>query len=421
MRKLLVAAVALLLAGCGDENAPTGGDAHEAVKLDSFCSVPGLKPALRETVLVVDRNAVKPAKPETFKTENAGLFAAVIGLADAERAISSGAMAPREHLTIAVADPKTGGLNPIFSGCLPGMSKQEVADAATKGGDGALAVYFGSDTASKLREASKTFLTKAVLMTVQISPAERGGGDGFETSSLARTFKAIGAGDAAAGKVRRLVVYSDPSSALAAVPEEYEAARKLGFELAESSHAALGMSEAYIIPAGKTIGETGRGFLDAWLLANGADLRFVGAFTPSSFSKPPVQLVAYTGELPLTRDVMSPMEMRLAAAADGSLVDSWISYTASKGIRRTPLSGQFACTADGCELRGDPDGTLGQRWRTKPGTQPQLLVDGPFGGMRLISGTDNGKTMKGRIYDPIILVGQAGGTGDIRFVAKRAN
>jgi len=112
------------------------------------------------------------------------------------------------------------------------------------------------------------------------------------------------------------------------------------------------------------------------------------------------------------------MELRLPTAADGSLVGAWISYTGSKGQRRTPIAGQFACASDGCELRGDPEGTLGQRWRTEPGMQPQPLVDGPFGGMRLISGKDDGQTLKGRIYDPIIYVGE---TGDISFTAKRSN
>jgi hypothetical protein len=420
MHKLLIVTAVALLAACGDDGSTTGGaPSRDAVKLDAFCTMPGLKPALRETVLVIDRNSVKPSKPENFKTENADLFAAVIGLADAERAVGSGAMTPREHLTIAVANAQNGGLNPIFSGCLPAMSKEELADRRSKGEDGMADAYFGSDMASKLEEARSNFMTKAVLMVAQV--AGDGAvkvGDNFNSSGFARTFKIIGPGADAADRIRRLIVFADPGGAFATVPDDYAQARKAGFEQAQTSQTNLGMSELYLVPSGRTIGDAHRAFLDAWFLSSGADLRHVGAFTPDSLAKAPVRIAHYTGQLPLSPEVMSPMELRLPAAADGSLVSAWISYTGSKGIRRTPIAGQFACSSDGCELIGDPEGSLGQRWRTEPGMQPQPLVDGPFGGMRLISGKDDGQTLKARIYDPIIYVGD---TGDISFTAKRSN
>jgi hypothetical protein len=420
MRKLLMVAAVAFLGSCGDNptiDKTVGGG--EEVKLDSFCMMPGLKPALRETVLVIDQNSVKPSKPETFKNENAELFAAVVGLADATRALDSGAMAPRELLTIAVANAQTGGLKPIFSGCLPAMSKEELAERKAKGEDGAIDSYFASDMGSKLEEARGAFLTKAVLMVAQVAGESAGkGGDSFNDSSFARTFKVIGPGAGSADHIRRLIVFANPGAALSTVPEDYVAARKAGFDQAQIAQTNLGMSELYLMPAGATLSNSHQAFLDAWFLSSGADLRHVGAFTPDSLAKPPVRINGYTGQLPLSPEVMSPMELRLAAAADGSLVGAWISYTGSKGIRRTPISGQFACASDGCELRGDPEGTLGQRWRTEPGMQPQPLVDGPFGGMRLITGKDDGQTLKGRIFDPIIYVGD---NGDITFTAKRSN
>jgi hypothetical protein len=419
MRRFLIAAVAVLLSGCGGSTPSAVGSSNEAVKLDAFCTMPGLKPALRDTVLVIDQNAVKPSKPETFKTENPDLFAAVIGLVDADRAVGSGAMAPREHLTIAVSNPQNGGLSQIFSGCIPAMSKEELADRASKGSDGAFDAYFGSDMASKLKAARSDFMTKAVLMVAQVTGGAAGkGADSFNSSNFARTFKNIGSGTLEADRVRRLIVYADPVPALSSVPDDYASARKAGFEQGQAAQANLGMAELYLLPAGRSVGDVQRAFLDAWFLSSGADLRQVGAFSPDAFAKPPARIMRYTGELPLSPEVKSPMELRLPAAADGTLVGAWITYTGSKGIRRTPISGQFACASDGCELRGDPDGTLGQRWRTEPGAQPQPLVDGPFGGMRLISGVDDGQTLKARIYDPIIYVGDK---GDINFTAKRSN
>jgi hypothetical protein len=256
-------------------------------------------------------------------------------------------------------------------------------------------------------------------MVAQVTGGAAGkGADSFNSSNFARTFKNIGSGTLEADRVRRLIVYADPVPALSSVPDDYASARKAGFEQGQAAQANLGMAELYLLPAGRSVGDVQRAFLDAWFLSSGADLRQVGAFSPDAFAKPPARIMRYTGELPLSPEVKSPMELRLPAAADGTLVGAWITYTGSKGIRRTPISGQFACASDGCELRGDPDGTLGQRWRTEPGAQPQPLVDGPFGGMRLISGVDDGQTLKARIYDPIIYVGDK---GDINFTAKRSN
>lgn len=420
MRKLLIIAAFAMLGGCDDGMDKVGTTGQgEAVKLDAFCTMPGLKSALRETVLVIDENSVKPSKPETFKTDNGELFAVVVGLADATRALDTGAMAPREHLTIALANAQTGGLSPIFSGCLPAMSKEELAERRTKGEDGAMDSYFGSDMGSKLEEARSSFLTKAALMVAQVAGTGGGrGGDSFNDSSFARTIKVIGPGAGTAGQIRRLIVFANPGGALSSVPEDFVQARQAGFDQAQTAQTNLGMSELYLVLGGGTIGNTQRAFLDAWFLSSGADLRHVGAFTPDSLAKAPMRINSYTGQLPLSPEVMSPMELRLPTAADGSLVGAWISYTGSKGQRRTPIAGQFACASDGCELRGDPEGTLGQRWRTEPGMQPQPLVNGPFGGMRLITGKDDGQTLKGRIYDPIIYVGE---TGDISFTAKRSN
>jgi hypothetical protein len=418
-RLLLVAAIAMLggCADCKDKDSITGSG--EAVKLDEFCSMQGLKSALRETVLVIDENSVKASKPETFKTDNAELFAVVVGLANATRALDTGAMAPREHLTIAVANAQTGGLSRIFSGCLPAMSKEELAERKSKGEDGAMDIYFGSDIASKIEKARSNFLTKAALMVAQVAGTGGGrGSDSFNDSNFARTFKVIGPGAGTAGQIRRLIVFANPGGALSSVPEDFAQARQAGFDQAQNAQTYLGMSELYLVPGGSTVGNTQRAFLDAWFLSSGADLRHVGAFTPDSLAKAPVRITSYTGQLPLSPEVMSPIALRLPTAADGSLVGAWISYTGSKGQRRTPIAGQFACASDGCELRGDPEGTLGQRWRTEPGSQPQPLIDGPFGGMRLITGRDDGQTLKGRIYDPIIYVGE---TGDISFTAKRTN
>lgn len=417
MRKVWLLCLLAPLAACEDSPSALGVAGSESVKLEVFCSVPGLERPVRETLLVIDASAVKDASPETFREANADLFGAVTGLADAQRALSSGAVAPRERITISVANTQTGGLKDIFTGCLPALSTDELTARAQKGEDGALDAFFGSDMASKLSEAQQEFLMKAVLTVAQVKPsAAKGGGDDFNSSAFARLFRIIGPGPGEKSRVRRLIVFSDPGAALSNVPQNYAEARTMAFAQGELAEGNLGMAELYLVPASRMVNEVERAYLDAWLLSAGADLRHVGVFSPSAFAKPPVKLFTYAGDLPLVPGILNPMELWLAPAADGTLSSGWINYTGKKGVRRTPVAGSFVCVSDVCELRGNPDNALGQRWRTEPGTEPQPLVDGPFGGMRLISGKDNGSTLKGRIYDPIIFVNES---GDIEFTAKR--
>jgi hypothetical protein len=411
--------LAVALAGCGESADPLTGGGPASVKLDTYCTIGGLAPAIRESLIVIDRTAVKPSQPETFRTENPELFALITGLGDAERALGTGAMAPRERLTIAIADPNSGGLSQIFTGCLPGLSKDEMTSRASKGEDSMVDSFFGSDMASQLSEAQAEFRKQVILMLVQ---APNGGeaktGDSFGESAFARVLKTIGPGAGTPGTVRRVFLFADPGRALGSIPGDYEGARKSAFAQAATAQINLGQSELYLVPPGRSLNDVQRGFLDGFFLGSGSDLRFVGPFSPDNLAKPPVKIVTYAGDLPLGGNINNPMEMRLAAAVDGTLVNSWISYTGSNGMRRTPVAGQFVCNADGCELRGDPNLVLGQRWRTQPGSEPQVLVSGPFGGMRMINGKDDGARLTGRIHDPMIILADK---GDISFVARRTN
>ncbi|NNM75796.1 hypothetical protein HJG53_02600 [Sphingomonas sp. ID1715] len=419
MRRLIFASsVVALLAGCGGDPVLDKQDGKGLVKLEAACSLAGLPSALRETLVVIDKTMVKPADPETFRVENPELWALVTGLADGQRASDTGAMAPRERLTIALADPQSGGLEQLFTGCLPGLSADEMAGRTGKGEDGLSSKFFGSDMASQISRQREEFLKQVVI---SIATAKFGGqarpADNFGDSGFARTLKTVGPGRGTPGLVRRVFLFADPAKALTTVPAEYVAARKQGFDASDGFQANFGQSDIYVVPAGRPLGENQRAFLDAFLLASRGDLKSVAPFSPDGLSKPPVRLISYSGELPLGGGIKTPMELRLASAADGTIVNSWISYTGSKGVRATPLAGQFVCGAEGvCDLRGDPNLSLGQRWRTEPGKAPQPLPEGPFGGMRLIEGKDDGQRLTGRIYDPVIYVGD---TGDIPLVARR--
>lgn len=419
MRALLAAASLFALAACGGGGDPVGGTSgNSTVKMEAACSIAGLKPALRETLIVIDRSTVKAAKPENFRLENAALWGLITGLADGQRAADTAAMAPRERLTIALADPVTGGLDQLFTGCVPTISQDEIAGRAGQGEDGFEKKFMGSDMASQTTRQREEFLKQVVIVLATAKfGAKARRSDTFATSSFLRTLKMIGPGRGTSETLRRVFVFADPAPAMTDVPGDYAESRKQGFALAETIQANFGQSDVYVVPAGRPLSEAQRGFLDALVLGSRGDLKGVTPFSPDSLAKAPVTVVNYSGELPLDGTIKSPMDLRLATAADGTLVNSWISYTASNGIRATPVAGQFVCDAEGqCDLRGDPGLGLGQRWRTDPGGSPQPLPGGPFGGLRLIEGKDDGQRLIGRIYDPIILVGDR---GDIPLLARR--
>lgn len=411
----LVPLACVALAACGGSETP-GVSTAQPVKFDQFCAVADMKPALRQTLVVIDASAVRPSTPETFRSENAELLSLVTGVAEPTRAVSSGAMAPRERLTISVADPVSGGLKQIFTGCVPGVSEQELGERASKGEDGAAASYFGSDLQSKISEGGEAFWKQALLSLVQVKPSGAApSGDGIKSVGVARVFKSIGPSEP--GVIRRVFVYTDAARGLNNIDKTAASVRAEGFRDAQQLQADLGKADIHMVPAGRPLSDAQGSYLDALLLGIQGNLRSFGPFSPNTLSKPPVKVLRYTGDLPLAANVRTPMEMQLAVAVDGSLVNSWISYTGSQGVRSTPVTGQFACAADAsCDLRGDPNMALGQRWKTEMGTAAQPLPGGPFGGMRMISGKDDGQTFAGRIYDPIIYVGER---GDIRFTANK--
>lgn len=420
MQRVTGLAALAMLAGCGSGPASQGEAAKGNVKLEAACALSGFPAALRETLVVIDRTAVKPASPETFRIENPAVWSLITGLADGQRAADTGAMAPRERLSIAVADPQTGGLDQLFTGCLPGLAADELAGRAGKGEDGTSSKFFGSDTVSQVNRQREEFLKQVVisLATTKFGGQSRAGSS-FAESGFSRALKTVGPGRGTPGLVRRVFLFMDPAAALMSTPSDYADARKQGFAAADTLQANFGQSDIFIVPAGRTLSDTQRAFLDAVVLASRGDLKAVAPFSPDALPKPPVRIIRYSGELPLDGTIKTPMEMRLASAADGTIVNSWISYTGSKGVRATPIAGQFVCGTDGgCDLRGDPNMGLGQRWRTEPGASPQPMPDGPFGGMRLIEGKDDGQKLTGRIYDPMIYVGDR---GDLSLTARRAD
>ncbi|WP_375463096.1 hypothetical protein [uncultured Methylobacterium sp.] len=118
------------------------------------------------------------------------------------------------------------------------------------------------------------------------------------------------------------------------------------------------------------------------------------------------------------RRLLFDRQGRLAATAQGDLVDSWIETTFSKSTA-TPIGGKMLCRGEACEVRGD--GRFAQTWFTDPQGEPTDRAKLPFGGARNLDLTFKGGVASGKISDPKVVFG---GTDqarreDLRFEIQR--
>lgn len=409
-------ASAAVLGGC-DPGAP--GDAPAAaISLETFCAAPGLAPALRHTTLVVDTGALQASAPEEFRARNPEFFKLAIGLADPAGALLSGAIAPRERITILAASPRSATLTPVFTGCVPGASPAEIA----AGAGSAAQKYFGSDLASQVEKQQAAFTRQLLLSLMalnKLSETPAPASERFQTSPLVKLLKPLGSQGADDPTVRRLFIFTDLRRSVPTPAASVAAARTAGFETAAQAQVTLGLAETYIVTPGGPPVEEAVEFLKAFMLGSQADLRRVGGFSANGMTPAPTTVAAFRGSLAATPDYQMPMTLRLAATADGQIVNSWISYTGSRGVRATPLAGEWTCrAANECRLRSDPSGGLGQLWRLRPGPEPEVREDAPLGGLRFAEATETPSGLKGRIWDPVISIGRPG--GGMSFEAQRA-
>lgn len=415
MRAGMAAALAIAamgLAACGPKVDEAVG-ASGAATMDEFCAAPGLPKALRHTTLIVDSGAITPASPEEFRIKNPELLKLVLGLADPTTALQSGATAPRERVTILAGSARSATLTPIFSGCIPGASDAEVAQAKAQG-EGAAQTYFGSDLASKVRTQQAAFSRQVLLSLMGLNKlaeaAPAASESGFAASPFVKLLKPLGPPTAEDVGARRIFLFTDLPRSPPGTFADVSQARQAGFKTASETGLQLRQAEFFIVTPGTPADEVSEQFLRTFLLGSQADLQRAGGFSANGLSAAPTRLITYRGTLAVTPDYKMPMTMQLASGPDGQLVNSWLTYTASFGPRATPIQGELKCTAEReCIVRSDPAGGLGQLWRLKPGAEPEVREDAPLGGLRFLEGTETERGMTGRIHDPVISIGRPGG------------
>lgn len=403
LRMMLVCGLgAAALAGCKPEAGAGTGGPRSAVRSEAYCHRSDMSAALRQTVLVIDERAVKAAKPAEMRTVNAKLFELVMGLGDPVAGLESGAMAPRERLTIMIAPADGAAPRVVFTGCVPGLSPTEIAEGRARRSsvENAGSDFFGAGAEKKVEEAARGFRLAVQGALVRMGDAPQSGGlrpGGFEASSLLSSLKATRQLASDEGGMPRVFLFTD----LATFPSggERTEARTAGFAAARQAGVVLGGAEVYLVGANGPGPAAARDYAEAFFLGSQGDVRSWGGVAFNALTAAPVEVRTYTGEIAYPFDRF-PARLILGRDAQGRLVNSWL-ITRTDGEWATPVTGALTCRDEVCRLLGD-DGGLAQAWSTDPDPEPEFDAGLPLGGMRQIEAEVTPDSAEGFVSDPMI-------------------
>lgn len=398
---LVLVSSALLISGCtgnGRGGTAVGGGSGETMKFESYCGIDNLPAPLRQTIVIIDGHQIAHADMPGMRAANGPVI-------DAIEAIRKNALTPRERLKIYLAP--VDGLQPrlIFTGCMPGFSKEELASLNNKT-SGAVQLgqaYFGGSTAQQAQKAAEGFqaaVLGALYQAAQAAPAIQKSdvGTPFAQSALLQSIKSGGLVDLEDG-APRVFLLSDLARFDIGSPADVVAARKAGFAAAAATGLNLQRAEVDVLLI-SSHAPFARDFASAFLLGSEGWLTTWSSGAPSTFANPPVKMNVYAGSIDYGGSPAT-MNMRLATDRNGALVDSWIGVTGTTE-RVVPLTGNLNCDDENqCTLAQDAGG-FAQVWTDNPDPNPEFAPDMPFGGMRSVDLTIKNGVADGKVYDTAV-------------------
>ena len=399
----------LILSGCGSDHQSGSASALGSggeIKAEAFCSVPELAETLRHTYLLLDEAAIsKTTTPAEFVDLNAPLRDMVLTFADPKKSLSAGTAAARERVSIFVL-PRDGSAGKrVFTGCIPGLSSQELK--TVKSESSKISDFFSGGIAQKIENDSKAFRTRLigglqVAAAQATGPAEPHSG-GLDETSLVKSLRASGRMINGDEGPPRVILYTDISKLDLPTGASRQEARQAGFDLARGTSLDFGRSNVAVVLPSST-NEITREFFDTFLLAQHGHLIHWGSASVGALPPAPTQLQRYAGEVEYSGG-SETVQLRIGTDQDGKLVNSWLVQVGSPN-RSTPLTGQAICDDTGsCEIRSD-DGGFTQAWSLSPGGEAEFDPEAPFGGLRQFRFETNEEQLTGKFFDPV--VGQIG-------------
>lgn len=375
---------------------------------DDYCNIESGESSLRQTMVIIDGNVAQPDGAEGPSPENTPWRRFAAQFFDARNPAIDQIMAPRERVTIAIANSDGSGLTPLFTGCLPTVSKEEAAklDQDTS----SMQKFFGSDWRSRAKDSAEDFSRTATISLVKgLKNAKVGVAQSrseFSSGSLVQSLNRAKPYSLANG-LPRIVVYSDLSKYDFPVADS-ATARAKGRADGETASLDLQRGELNIFSTGSAIEDASANYLRAFFLMSKAKVETIsGEGGMVGSNGVPVKVAVYQGAITLGGN-QYPVRMRLATDQNGTVTMSWIEEQSDR-TRFVPFSGIVNCTDDrNCEYVGDR--VFAQVWTDTPGTTPSCESWMPFGGLRDFSFTTRGDTLAGKISDAIcVIVGEDDG------------
>jgi hypothetical protein len=369
---------------------------------DEFCTSGVGAPALRQTFVVIDGNIITQDLADGPSPDNTGWRRFAAQFFDARNPTIDQVMAPRERITIAVANSDGSGLTPLFTGCLPTVGKDEAAklDQETTG----MQRFLGNDWRSSNEKAAEDFSRAATISLVQgLTKAKIGATEPaaeFAHGGLIQSLNRAKAYSLSNG-LPRLIIYSD-LAAYGLPVADTATARAKGRSDAETIAIDLQRVEVDLFTPGKATSEAATEYLKSFFLAaKGKVETIAGEGGVLASNGAPVKITVYQGGISYGAD-QYPIRMRVARDQNGSVIMSWIEEQSDR-LRFSPFSGILNCAGeDTCTFVGDR--VFAQIWSDKPGPTPTCEGWMPFGGLRDLSFSTQGDQLTGKIADATCVI-----------------
>jgi hypothetical protein len=414
--RLLIPVCSLIVCAC--DGATIGGDETESLREESACGLAGLSRPLRQTAILIEESSLRYAEDtQALRASNSDVIDAVMAVADAQTAVASGTLAPRERVSLYLAPVDGSALRLLFTGCAPALSTEERAGVHANAS--ALREFTGSGEEDRIDGYASNYETM-VLGAIQRAashapqaplPSPRS----FELSPLIQSLRATPRiGDPGAGISRLVIIAPRSFSAIATYPDAAQA-RAAGFALAPRVGMDLGLVE---IDVALAPGAVQRDFASAFFLGSGGQLASWSTRFPTGLPRAPVAVRNFSGDVDYG-PVRYPVTVRVAQDFSGQLTNSWVRL---RGERQhsIPLAGAIVCNGEQCQVRGDQSG-FAQALSPQVGGEPQFGPDLPFGGLRYIEITFDGSRGEGRVWDPIVREIAGQDRPEFRFQLRRGN
>jgi len=382
--------------------------AMETVVMDGACHLEGFMRPLRQTIVVIDQSSIVPTKSEDIGAANRRWLNAILTIAGVQEGQASLISAPRERLTVLVANADGGDLVRVFTGCSPTYSQDEITrmKKASGGLKGSVDWFLGKDVQSRIENEQKSFRSSLTDALAELPKIKRSDTDISTKSSIPTFLRAFsllaGTIDLGEGIPRVFVLSGMDSDALREF-KDAKAAREAGFNLAEKIGGDLQRSEVYINGVTNNSGRHAREFISAFFLGMKGHVAGISGETLPAVAEQPQMVQVFGGSIDYGAGVKVPMQLRFAADRSGSLVNSWLEVTVKQQVA-TPLSGKVVCKdAENCEVTGDGK-EFAQAWVVDPNLDQMQKFDEslPFSGVRYFQFTTSKNGLKGRAYDPLV-------------------